>query len=109
MALGMTEKEATGEDLNPATSLFDGRDFSRMQNTVKLRKEFQELGGKLGTKPFKKKKGGGFRQRQQQTSAVTTAEVTDSSRQTEEKSTPANSANKSSKSTPTKKGRGEGK
>ena len=41
MALSMTEKEATGEDLNPSASLFDDRDFGRMQDTAKLRKEIR--------------------------------------------------------------------
>ena len=34
-ALGMTEKEATGEELNPSVSLFGERDFARMEGTVK--------------------------------------------------------------------------
>ena len=39
-ALGMTEKEATGEELNPSVSLFGEKDFARMEGTVKLRKEY---------------------------------------------------------------------
>ena len=47
-ALGMTEKEATGEELNPSVSLFGEKDFARMEGTVKLRKEYQDLSRKLG-------------------------------------------------------------
>ena len=44
----MTEKEATGEELNPSVSLFGERDFARMEGTVKLRKEYQDLSRRLG-------------------------------------------------------------
>ena len=44
----MTEKEATGEELNPSVSLFGEKDFARMEGTVKLRKEYQDLSRKLG-------------------------------------------------------------
>ena len=33
-ALGMTEKEATGEELNPSVSLF-GESFARMEDTAR--------------------------------------------------------------------------
>ena len=46
--LGMTEKEATGEELNSSVSLFGEKDFAQMEGTVKLRKEYQDLFGKLG-------------------------------------------------------------
>ena len=58
-ALGMTEKEATGEELNPSVSLFGEKDFARMEGTVKLRKEYQDMSRKLGDpnrKPGKYKK-----------------------------------------------------
>ena len=44
----MTEKEATGEELNPSVSLFGEKDFARMEGTIKLRKEYQDLSRKLG-------------------------------------------------------------
>ena len=109
MALGMTDKEATGEDLNPSTSLFDDKDFGRMQDTVKLRKEIRELGSKLSDKTFKKKKKvpkGGFGQRQQQQDADTT-EKPDASQSQEKKSTPSQKG--SASTTPIKKKKGGGK
>ena len=110
MALGMTDKEATGEDLNPSTSLFDDKDFGRMQDTVKLRKEIRELGSKLSDKTFKKKKkkvpSGGFGRRQQQQDADTT-EKPDASQSQEKKSTPSQKG--SASTTPIKKKKGGGK
>ena len=92
MALGMTDKEATGEDLNPSTSLLDDKDFGRMQDTVKLRKEIRELGSKLTERTFKKKtkvgQGGFGRRQQQQQQPADTTEKSDTSQSQEKKSTP---------------------
>ena len=41
-ALGMTEKEATGEELNPSVSLFGERDFARMEGTQRVPGPVQE-------------------------------------------------------------------
>ena len=56
--LGMTEKEASGEEANAATALFDPRDLARMEQTVKFRKDVADLSNKLGPKkpkPFKRR------------------------------------------------------
>ena len=45
--LGMSEKEATGEDSNEATCLFGPRDLARMEQTVKFRKDVADLSNKL--------------------------------------------------------------
>ena len=47
LVLGMTEREATGEEPNPSTSLFDARDLARMEQAVKFRKEVANLVAKL--------------------------------------------------------------
>ena len=111
-ALGMTEKEATGEELNPSVSLFGEKDFARMEGTVKLRKEYQDLSRKLGD--FKKKPGTGkkkFSKKKQWQSrdSDNTDERTGTSRQEEgeKKETPRQEAKKSPRSTSSSnKGRG---
>ena len=111
-ALGMTEKEATGEELNPSVSLFGEKDFARMEGTVKLRKEYQDLSRKLGD--YKKKPGTGkkkFSKKKQWQSrdSDNTDERTGTSRQEEgeKKETPRQEAKKSPRSTSSQKtGRG---
>ena len=114
-ALGMTEKEATGEELNPSVSLFGEKDFARMEGTVKLRKEYQDLSRKLGD--FKKKPGTGkkkFSKKKQWQSrdSDNTDERTGTSRQEEgeKKETPRQEAKtKSPRSTSSQRGGGKKK
>ena len=113
-ALGMTEKVATGEELNSSVTLFGEKDFARMGGTVKLCKEYQDLSRKLGDpnrKPgtgktkYKKKK------KWQSRDSDNTDERTGTSRQEEgeKKETPRQEAKKSPRSTSDPKKRGGGK
>ena len=114
-ALGMTEKEATGKELSPSVSLLGERDFARMEGTVKLRKEYQDLSRKLGDpnrkpgtgkKKFSKKKK---KKKWQSRDSDNTDERTGTSRQEEgeKKETPRQEAKKSPRSTSSSnKGRG---
>ena len=111
----MTEKEATGEELNPSVSLFGERDFARMESTVKLRKEYQDLSRKLGD-PKKKPgtgKGSKYKKKKpwQSRDSDSTDEQTGTSRQEEgeKKETPRQEAKKSPRSTSDPKKRGGGK
>ena len=114
-ALGMTEKEATGEELNPSVSLFGEKDFARMEGTVKLRKEYQDLSRKLrepkrkpGTGKTKYKKKKEWRSRD----SDSTDERTGTSRQEEgeKKETPRQEAKtKSPRSTSSQRGGGKKK
>jgi hypothetical protein len=87
----MTEKEATGEELNPSVSLFGEKDFARMEGTVKLRKEYQDLSRKLGEP--NRKPGTGKKKWESRDSAPTD-ERTGTSRQDEgeKKETPRQEA-----------------
>ena len=112
----MTEKEATGEELNPSVSLFGERDFARMEGTVKLRKEYQDLSRKLGEPKRKPGTGKGTKYKKkkpwQSRDSDSTDERTGTSRQEEgEKETPRQEAKKSPRSTsdPKKRGGGKGK
>ena len=115
-ALGMTEKEATGEELNPSVSLFGERDFARMEGTVKLRKEYQDLSRKLG-EPKKKPgtgKGSKYKKKKpwQSRDSDNTDERTGTSRQEEgeKKETPRQEAKtKSPRSTSSQRGGGKKK
>ena len=112
----MTEKEATGEELNPSVSLFGERDFARMEGTVKLRKEYQDLSRKL-CEPKKKPgtgKGSKYKKKKpwQSRDSGSTDERTGTSRQEEgeKKETPRQEAKtKSPRSTSDPKKRGGGK
>ena len=112
LALGMTEKEATGEELNPSVSLFGEKDFARMEGTVKLRKEYQDLSRKLGhpnRKPGPGKKKFSKKKKWQSRDSDNTDERTGTSRQEEgeKKETPRQEAKKSPRSTSSSnKGRG---
>ena len=111
-ALGMIEKEATGEELNPSVSLFGEKDFARMEGTVKLRKEYQDLSRKLGDpnrKPGTGKKKFSKKKKWQSRDSDNTDERTGTSRQEEgeKKETPRQEAKKSPRSTSSSnKGRG---
>ena len=111
-ALGMAEKEATGEELNPSVSLFGEKDFARMEGTVKLRKEYQDLSRKLGDpnrKPGTGKKKLSKKKQWQSRDSAPTDERTGTSRQEEgeKKETPRQEAKKSPRSTSSSnKGRG---
>ena len=112
-ALGMTEKEATGEELNPSVSLFGEKDFARMEGTVKLRKEYQDLSRKLGDpnrKPGTKKKFSKKKQWQSRDSD-NTDERTGISRQEEgeKKETPRQEAKTKSPRSTSSQQRGGGK
>ena len=52
----MTEKEATGEQSNPATALLDRRDLARMEQAIKFRKEVADLSDKMQPKKRKNNK-----------------------------------------------------
>ena len=111
----MTEKEATGEELNPSVSLFGEKDFARMEGTVKLRKEYQDLSRKLGDpnrKPGTGKKKFSKKKQWQSRDSDNTDERTGTSRQEEgeKKETPRQEAKtKSPRSTSDPKKRGGGK
>ena len=110
----MTEKEATGEELNPSVSLFGEKDFARMEGTVKLRKEYQDLSRKLG-EPKKPGTGKGSKYKKkkpwQSRDSDNTDKRTGTSRQEEgeKKETPRQEAKKSPRSTSDPKKRGGGK
>ena len=109
----MTEKEATGEELNPSVSLFGERDFARMEGTVKLRKEYQDLSRKLGEPKRKPGTGKGKYEKKKWRSrdSDNTDERTGTSRQEEgeKKETPRQEAKKSPQSTSNPKKQGGGK
>ena len=97
LALNMTEKEATGEELKPSVSLFDEKDFAQMEGTVKLRKEYQDLSRKLGDpnrKPGTGKKKFSKKKKWQSRDSDNTDERTGTSRQEEgeKKETPRQEA-----------------
>ena len=50
----MTEKEATGEETNAATLLFDPRNLVRLEQTIQFQKEVADLCNKM--QPKKKKR-----------------------------------------------------
>ena len=109
--LGMTEKEATGEKLNPSVSLFGEWDSARVEGTVKFRKEYQDLSKKLGDPNRKLGTGKKFSKKKQWQSrdSDNTDERTGTSRQEEgeKKETPRQEAKKSPRSTSSSnKGRG---
>ena len=113
-ALGMTEKEATGEELNPSVSLFGERDFARMEGTVKLRKEYQDLSRKLGDpnrKPGTGKKKFSKKKKWQSRDSDNTDERTGTSRQEEgeKKKTPRQEAKTKSPRSTSSQHRGGGK
>jgi len=111
-ALGMTEKEATREELNPSDLLFGEKDFARMEGTVKLRKEYQDLSRKLGDPNRKPGTGKGkYEKKWRSRDSDNTDERTGTSRQEEgeKKETPRQEAKKSPRSTSDPKKRGGGK
>ena len=112
VALGMTGKEATGEETNAATALFDPCDLARMQQTVEFRKVVADLSDKMGAKepkkPFKKNEGAwqNFKQGRDgsETGDRTRTDCQAEKEESSEKST------KCARSTPaTKKGNARGK
>ena len=110
-ALGMTENEATGEELNPSVSLFGEKDFARMEGTVKLRKEYQDLSRKLGEpkrKPETGKTKYSKKKKWQSRDSDNTDERTGTSRQEEgeKKETPREPKKSPRSTSSSKKGRG---
>ena len=108
----MTEKEATGEELNPSVSLFGEKHFARIEGTVKLRKKYQDLSRKLGDPNRKPGTGKKFSKKKWQSrDSDNTDERTGTSRQEEgeKKETPRQEAKKSPRSISDPKKRGGGK
>ena len=109
----MTEKEAAGEKLSPSISLFDEKDFARMEGTVKLRKQYQDLSRKLGDP--KQKPGTGkkkfSKKKWQSRDSDNTDERTGTSRQEEgeKKETPRQEAKTKSPRSTSSQHRGGGK
>ena len=108
--LGLSEKEATGEETSSATSLFNQKDFDRMRNTVDFRDQVQKLTQKLEPKrkPFKKNtKKKKFANRRDDS-----GETTGTDRQPQEKDdssgTPKKAAAKKTSRTPSAKSSGRG-
>jgi len=108
--LGLSEKEATGEETSSATSLFNQKDFDRMRNTVDFRDQVHKLTQKLEPKrkqPFKKSKKKRFPNRRDDS-----GETTGTDRQPQEKDdssgTPKKAAAKKTSRTPSAKSSGRG-
>ena len=109
--LGLSEKEATGEETSSSTSLFNQKDFARMRDTVDFREQVLKLTQKLEPKrksTFKKSKKKKFSNRRDDS-----GETTGTDRQPQEKeessgTTPKKAAAKKTSRTPSAKSSGRG-